>query len=111
MRLAISASVIEGPPLPFVRATVPSTMSSSAAGVCSSSDANSSALSRTMHGGDVHGAAGQPGRARRMRADAVIDQVGLAVDHAHALVVDAERLGADLRHRGLESPGRSRRRR
>ena len=53
--------------------------------------------------GDMHRAAGEHGRARRMRADAVVDQVGLAVDHAHALVVDAERLGANLRHRRLEA--------
>ena len=103
MRRAISASVIEGPPLRSRRSTAPSTMSRSAAGVCSSSDANSSALCAHQAGGDMHGAAGQHGGARRMRADAVIDAVGLAVDDAHAPVVDAERLGADLRHGGLET--------
>ena len=30
------------------------------------------------------------------------DAVGLAVHHAHALVVDAERFGSDLRHHRLE---------
>ena len=38
-----------------------------------------------------------------MRADAVSDAVGLAVDDAAAPVVDAERVGGDLRHDGLET--------
>ena len=38
-----------------------------------------------------------------MRPDAVIDQVGVAMDDPHLAIIDAERLGADLRHRGLEA--------
>ena len=38
-----------------------------------------------------------------MRADAIGDAVGLAVDHAAMLVIDAERIGGDLRHHGLET--------
>ena len=37
-----------------------------------------------------------------MRADAVRDAIGLTVDDAHALIVDAERFGGDLRHHGLK---------
>ena len=35
--------------------------------------------------------------------DAERDAVGLAVDDAHAPVIDAERVGADLRHHRLEA--------
>ena len=38
-----------------------------------------------------------------MRADAVFDPVGAALDHAHPAVIDAERVGADLRDDGLEA--------
>ena len=38
-----------------------------------------------------------------MRADAEGDPVGLAMGDAHAPVIDAEHLGADLRHHGLET--------
>ena len=38
-----------------------------------------------------------------MRADPEFDPVGLAVGDAHAPVIDAQRLGADLRHHGLEA--------
>ena len=41
--------------------------------------------------------------ARGVRADAEGDAVGLAVDHAAVLVIDAERVGGDLRHDGLEA--------
>src|SRR5258706_12210706 len=41
--------------------------------------------------------------ARGVRADAIGDAVGLAVDHRNAAIVDAERVGADLRHHGLEA--------
>src|ERR1700683_732826 len=51
----------------------------------------------------MHRAAGEAGRPRRMRPDAVLDQVGLAMNDAHAAIVDAEGLGADLRHDGLET--------
>jgi hypothetical protein len=43
-----------------------------------------------------------------VRADAVLDAVGLAVDDAHLLHVGAEHLGGDLRHHGLKAlPDRS----
>ena len=38
-----------------------------------------------------------------MRADAILDAVGLSVDDAHPVVIDPQRVGADLRHRGDES--------
>ena len=41
--------------------------------------------------------------ARSVRADAEGDAVGLAVDHAALLVIDAERVGGNLRHHGLEA--------
>ena len=43
------------------------------------------------------------GRARGMRADAERDAVGLPVNHAAAPVIDAERVGGDLRHDGLKA--------
>src|SRR5258705_5918421 len=36
-----------------------------------------------------------------MRAETMIDAVGAAMDHAHALIIDAERIGANLRDHGL----------
>ena len=48
-------------------------------------------------------AAGHHRGARGMRADAVGDAVGLAVHDPHAAVIDAERIGADLRHRRGEA--------
>ena len=56
-----------------------------------------------LDGAVVGGGCRHHGRARGMRADAVGDAVGLAVGHAHAPVVDAQNLGADLRHHGLEA--------
>src|SRR5262249_57487824 len=38
-----------------------------------------------------------------MGADPIGDAIGLAVGHAHAPMVDAETLGADLRHHRLET--------
>ena len=38
-----------------------------------------------------------------MRADAERNAIGLAVDHAAAPVIDAQRVGGDLRHDGFES--------
>ena len=38
-----------------------------------------------------------------MRADTERDAVGLAVDHAAAPVIDAERVGGDLRHHGFKA--------
>ena len=47
--------------------------------------------------------AGHDGDARGERADAALDAVGLAVDDAHLPVIDAERIGADLREHGLDA--------
>src|SRR5262249_32865059 len=44
--------------------------------------------------------AGHHRSARSMRADAVLDAVGLSRDDAHPPVIDTERLSAYLRHRG-----------
>ena len=41
--------------------------------------------------------------ARGEGAHASVDAVGLAVRHAHIGVMDAERVGADLRHRGFDA--------
>jgi hypothetical protein len=38
-----------------------------------------------------------------VRADAETNALGLPMHDAHTAVVDAERLGTDLRHRGLEA--------
>ena len=78
-------------------------MSRASAGACISSAAMSSALARNFSGAVVRRGRGHHGRARRMRADAVLDAVGLAVGDADAPVVDAQHLGADLRHHGLEA--------
>ena len=43
------------------------------------------------------------GDARGEGAHALVDAVGLAVDDAHADVIDAKRVGADLRHRRLHA--------
>jgi hypothetical protein len=51
-----------------------------------------------MGGGRRH-----DGRARGVRTDSVSDAIGLAVSDAHAAVVDAQSLGAYLRHHGLEA--------
>ncbi len=48
----------------------------------------------------MRGVAGHHRSARGMRADAVLNSVGLAQHHLHPAVVDAQRIGADLRHRG-----------
>ena len=41
--------------------------------------------------------------ARGVRADAMLDAVGLAVNDAHLLHVGAEHFGSDLSHHGLEA--------
>src|SRR4051794_27449597 len=51
----------------------------------------------------MHGAAGKRGGTGRVGADAVFDEVGLTVDDADTLVIDAERLGGNLRHGGLKA--------
>jgi len=43
------------------------------------------------------------GRARRVRSDAVGNTIGLAVGHAHAPVVGAQNLRANLGHHRLEA--------
>ncbi len=53
--------------------------------------------------GDVGGRAGHHRHPRRMRAEAVIDAVGAAVDHAHVPVIHPERGGADLRDRRFDA--------
>ncbi len=51
----------------------------------------------------VGGGGGHHGGARRVRADAEGDAVGLAVGHPHLAIIDADPFGADLRHHGLEA--------
>ncbi len=60
-------------------------------------------LGAQLQRGVVGGRRRHHGGARGMRADAELDAVGLAVGDAHAPVVDAQHLGADLRHHGLEA--------
>ncbi len=51
----------------------------------------------------MHGVAGQHGGARRVRADPMLDPIGLSVDHAHIFVIHAKGVGADLGHNGFKS--------
>ena len=101
--MAISPSVIDGPDGWSLRTTLPSTMSSASGGACISSAAMSSAFARTFS-------------APLWVADAVITVAREAcAPMPYSMrsvwpwmtrtlpVVDAERVGADLRHHGLEA--------
>ena len=61
--------------------------------------------------GEPRGFAAHHGDARGKSAHAARDPVGLAVDHAHAGVIDAKRIGANLRDHGFDALADARRRR
>src|SRR5262249_41699512 len=74
-------------------------MSSASAGACISSAATSIAFPRSFTAPLWVADAVMTGA----RADPVSDRIGLAMGHAHAPVIDAQSLGANLRHHGLEA--------
>ena len=63
----------------------------------------SSAVSRSFSRRDAGGLAAHHRDARGKRAHAFVDAVGLPVHDLDAGIVDAERLGADLRHHRLDA--------
>src|ERR1700758_994605 len=78
---AISARLTDGLPAGAPRRrTTPSTMSRSAAGAVER-------LAPDHGGGDLRGRSGHDRGARGMRADAVRDEIGAAVDHLDAAIV------------------------
>ena len=82
---------------------LPLTMSSASVGTCISSAATSSALARTLQAATAVACRSSPWHARRCAPMPILDPVGAAVHDPHAAIIDAERLGADLRDHGLEA--------
>src|SRR6516164_11737520 len=99
---AISARVIDPPPGRSRWTTTPSTMSSSSGLAWSSEAATSSALARTLSAAACV-ALPVMTEAREAWAPMPYGMRSVCPDHPHPAVVEPQRIGADLRHRGGET--------